>query len=168
MNTEGVLLTQNFQILADIMETVSVLMGVGLTLGGLFQMKKYGESRTMMSQQHSIAGPLVMLICGAMLMVLPTFIGTALLAFWGPRNPLSYPTGLSAYSSLMEPIIMFVRIVGVGSFIRGIFLLSRSGAQQAQHGTLGKALIHILAGILCVHIIGTMDLLEQLMGMTNY
>src|SRR3990167_191399 len=123
MNTEGVLLTQHFQILADILETVSVIMGVTLTLGGLFQMKKYGESRTMMSQQHSIAGPLVMLICGAILMILPTFIGTALLAFWGTKSPLSLSTGLSAYSSLMRPILMFVRIVGVGTFIRGIFLL---------------------------------------------
>jgi intracellular multiplication protein IcmC len=166
MGGEAALLTQNFQIIADILETISVLMGVAFTLGGLFQLKKYGESRTMMSTQHSVVGPLLMLIAGAMLMILPTFIGAALLAFWGDSSPLSPAGGSSAMSTLMPPILMFVRIVGVGSFIRGIVLLSRSGGQQAQQGTLGKALIHIFAGVLCVHVVGTMDLLSQIMGMS--
>ena len=163
---EAWILTQNFQIIADILETVAVIMGVGLTLGGIFQLKKYGESRTMMSGQHSIAGPLMMLLAGAMLMILPTFIGSALLAFWGTASPLSVPGATSSsYGALETPIVIFVRVVGVGSFIRGIVLLSRTGGQQAQHGTLGKAIIHIFGGILCVHIIGTMDLLKQLLGM---
>ena len=164
MNANGALMMQHFQQVADILETVSVIMGVALTLGGLFQMKKYGESRTMMSQQHSIAGPLLMLISGAILMILPNFIGAMLLAFWGTSSPLSYPTGLDNYSSLMDPILMFVRIVGVGAFIRGVFLLSRTGGQQAQQGTLAKALIHILAGVLCIHVLGTMDLLKEILG----
>lgn len=167
MDNEAALLTQNFQIISIIIENIAIIMGVGFTLAGLFQLKKYGESRTMMSQQHSIAGPLLMLLAGAMLLILPTFVGSMLLAFWGTSSPLSYSGGPAGYSSLVPPVLMFVRIIGVIAFIRGIVLLARSGGQQSQQGTFGKAMIHIFAGILCVHILGTMDLLEQLLGMTN-
>lgn len=164
---EAAVLTSNFEIIADIVETVSVLIGLSLVIGGIFQMKRYGESRTMMSGQHSIAGPLMMLVAGAMLLIMPTFVGTAVLALWGTRSPLSYPGGPGGYDSLVPPILMFVRIIGVGSFVRGIVLMSRTGSQQSQPGALGKALIHILAGVLCVHIMGTIDLLEQLLGLSN-
>jgi len=164
---EGALLTHNFQIIATILENVSVIMGVLFVLLALFKFKRHGESRTMMSHQHTIAEPLLMLLAGAMLLVLPAFIGSMLLAFWGTASPLQYSGGSHGYSSLVPPIILFVRIVGVGAFIRGIVLLSRSGGQQSQHGTFGKALIHIFAGILCVHILGTIDLLEQLLGIIN-
>ena len=66
----------------------------------------------------------------------------------------------------MPAILVFVRVVGIGSFIRGIVLLSRSGDhQRSQPGMLGKALIHILAGVLLIHIVGTMDLLEDILGL---
>ena len=164
---EAGILTQNFQIISVIIENIAILMGVGFTLTGLFQLKKYGESRTMMSQQHSIAGPLMMLLAGAMLLILPTFVGSILLAFWGTNSPLSYGGGPTGYNALIPPVLMFVRIIGVGAFIRGIVLLSRSSGQQAQQGTFGKAMIHIFAGILCIHILGTINLLEQLLGMTS-
>ena len=166
MDNEASLLIQHFQIVAEILQSISILIGVGLTLGGLLQLKKHGESRTMMSSQHSLAGPLMMLVAGSMLMILPTFIGSALLAFWGGSNPLQHHTS-STSSSLVVAVEMFVRIVGVGAFIRGIVLLSRTGGQQSQQGTLGKALIHILGGILCVHIVGTVGLLKELLGMTT-
>lgn len=167
MGGEGALLTQHFQTIATIMENISIIMGVLFVLLALFKFKKHGESRTMMSQQHTMAEPLLMLIAGTMLLVLPTFLGSMLLAFWGTASPLGYPGGSTGYSSLIKPIILFVRIVGVAAFIRGIVLLSRSGGQQSQHGTFGKAMIHIFAGILCVHILGTVELLEQILGMTN-
>lgn len=167
MDNQASILIQNFQIIADILETLALIMGVALTLGGILQLKKHGESRTMMSSQHSMAGPLMMLIAGSMLMILPTFIGSILLSFWGTSSPLQYPQSLTDYNSLMDPVLMFVRIIGIGAFIRGIFLLSRTGGQQSQQGTLGKALIHIFAGILCVHIVGTVTLMEQILGMTN-
>ncbi len=167
MVAEAQVLSQNFTIIADIMETVAVLIGVCLMIGGIFQLKRYGESRTMMSGQHSIAGPLVMLVSGAMLLILPSFIGAAVLALWGTSSPLTYGGDSSGYSSLVPPILLFVRVIGVGAFIRGIVLLSRTGSQQSQAGSLGKALMHILAGVLCVHILGTIDLLEQILGLTN-
>ena len=163
---EAALLTQNFTTIASILQIVAVLMGVGLVLGGIFQFKKYGEMRTQMSAQMSAAGPLMMLVAGAMLLTLPTFIGTALLAVWGDANPLSYSAGSTGIDALMPAILVFVRVIGVGSFIRGIVLLSRSGDHQRnQPGMTGKALIHILAGVLLIHIVGTMELLKDILGL---
>ena len=162
-------LTHNFQLLAEIVQTFAILMGLAMFIGGILQFKRYGESRTMMSSQMSVAGPLLLLLGGSVLLILPTFISTMLLAFWGNNNPTSYTnnssTGIGAF---LPAIILLVRVIGACSFIRGIHLMSRAGGHQAQHGTLGKALIHILAGILCVHIVGTTDLIASLMGFSNY
>ena len=163
---EAALLTQNFTTMASILQIVAVMIGVSLMLGGLFQFKKYGEMRTQMSSQMSVAGPLMMIVAGTLLLSLPTFISTALLAVWGDASPLAYNAGSTGIDALMPAILVFVRVVGIGSFIRGIVLLSRSGDhQRSQPGMLGKALIHILAGVLLIHIVGTMDLLEDILGL---
>lgn len=161
---EASVLTTNFNIIAEIMTSIALLMGVGFTLAGLFQLKKHAEQRSMMAS-HSISGPLILFVCGAALCVLPTFMGTALLTFWGTSTPLSYQGGPSGYGALIPPILMFVRIVGIGAFIRGIVLLSKTGAQQSQPGSFGKALVHLLAGILLVHILGTIELLGNILGL---
>lgn len=163
MGGEAQILTYNFNIIAEILTSISLLIGVGMTLSGIFQLKKHAEQRGAGSG-GSVAGPLVMLVCGGALCILPALIGSALLAFWGTNSPMVYQGGPSGYDQLMPPVIMFVRIVGVGSFIRGIVLLSKSGGHQSQPGTFGKAIVHIFAGVLLVHILGTIDLLKQIMG----
>lgn len=164
-NAEASLLTSNFNIIAEIMTSISLLMGVGFTLGGIFQLKKHAEQRSMMAS-HSIAGPIMLLVSGAILCILPAFMGSILLAFWGTSSPLSYSGGPSGYNVLIPPILIFIRIIGVGAFIRGVVLLSKTGGQQSQPGTLGKALVHLLAGVLLVHILGTIDLLKSILGIS--
>ena len=50
------ILVANLNIIADIMQTLAVLIGLTLFVGGMFQLKRYGEMRTMMSSQMSISG----------------------------------------------------------------------------------------------------------------
>lgn len=164
-SAEANLLTAHFNIIAEIMTSIALLMGVGFTLAALFQFKKHAEQRSMMSH-HSIAGPIILLICGAILCTLPAFMGSMLLAFWGTSSPLIYQGGPSGYNALIPPILMFIRIIGVGAFIRGVVILSRAGSQQSQPGTLGKALVHLLAGVLLVHILGTIELLKNILGIS--
>jgi intracellular multiplication protein IcmC len=119
----------------------------------------------MMGGQASMAGPAILLVAGAMLLALPDFIGAWTLAFWGSSTDLSYDSGSSVWSQMVPAVMMLVRVVGVGSFIRGVVLLARSGAQQSQPGTLGKAIIHMVAGVLCVHILGTVSLIGSILGL---
>lgn len=160
------ILTYNFDIVLRILQAVALLLGIGMFVGGLFQFKRYGEMRTMMSMQMTIATPLMLLLGGTILLVFPTFLGAMLASFWGSESILQYNENASGLGSFMPAIILFVRIIGVGSFIRGVLLLSRTGSSQSQHGTLGKALIHMLAGILCINILQTVNLLEILLGFT--
>ena len=86
------ILIANLNIIADIMQTLAILIGLALFVGGMFQLKRYGEMRTMMSSQMSIAGPLMTLIAGVAMLCAPLMIGTALVSFWGAggANDLPY------------------------------------------------------------------------------
>ncbi len=160
----GNLLIQNFTIMAQIMNILSITMGILMTFMAINEFKKLGEQKSMMSQQHGAMKPMVLLLCGAMLLILPSFVGTAMLAFWGHTSDMSYSGDTSGYGSLAPAVLAFVRLIGLGSFIRGIVLLSRAGGQQSQPGAIGKALIHIFAGILCLHIVETMNLMGSILG----
>lgn len=160
-------ISNNLGTAVVILNSISVLLGVGMLFSAFFQFKRYGEQRTMMSMQHTIAGPVMMMFAGAILLILPKFIGTMLIAFWGTDTPIAYQTNANPWSDIVAAVLMLVRVVGVGSFIRGIVMISRAGSSQSQPGTTGKALIHIFAGILCVHIMGTIELIENILGLTG-
>ncbi len=161
------ILTQNLGIIATIMETIGILLGLGLFIGGMFQFKRYGEARTMMSSQMSMAGPLMTLIAGIAMLCSPLLIGTLLVSFWGNSGTtdLSYDGDVtSTWSQYIQPILMLVRLVGVYSFMRGFVMSAKTGSGHAQPGTTGKVLVHLFAGILCVHIMGTIKLFESIFG----
>ena len=161
------ILIANLNIIADIMQTLAILIGLTLFVGGMFQLKRYGEMRTMMSSQMSIAGPLMTLISGVAMLCAPLMIGTALVSFWGVggANDLPYygddPVGWTQY---IQPVLMLVRIVGVYALMRGFVMAAKTGSGHAPPGTIGKCLVHIFAGILCVHIVGTIQLIGSIIG----
>ena len=161
----AVILIVNFIIMSYILQKAAVFIGVFLTFAGIMQFKKYGEQRSMMSSQMSAAGPALLVICGAALMILPSVLGAALIAVWGTNSPLQYQGGPTGYRAIVPAIIILVRVVGVGSFIRGVVMLSKTGGQQSQPGTVGKAFMHILAGVMCIHILGTVGVLENILGL---
>jgi intracellular multiplication protein IcmC len=160
-------LLQNLGVMGDIVQAIAIIMGLGLFMAGIFKLKRYGEMRTMMSHHMTIAAPLLMLTGGIMLLCLPFMLHTALLNFWSINNPTQYSGGSSGWEQIVPVVIVFVRLIGVGAFMRGILLFSRSGGEQAQHGTMAKALLHLLGGILCVNIVGTVRLLEGIFGYTS-
>ena len=156
------IVANNISMFGSILQTVSIMLGLGLFMGGLFQLKRYGEMRTFMSTQMTIAVPLSMMISGTALLALPTTIATALNAFWSTTSPLNYGGSGYGWDQYVPAVVMFVRVIGVGSFMRGLLLFSRTG-HQAQPGTLSKAMLHLVGGVLCIHIIGTVDLLKSIL-----
>ena len=160
------ILTDNLNIIADIMQTLSILIGLGLFVGGMFHLKKYGEMRTMMSSQMSMSGPLMMLISGVAMLCSPLLMGSVLVSFWGTGGISDLPYDgdtSSGWSQYVQPVLILVRIIGVFSMMRGFVMASKTGG-QTQQGTVGKAVIHIFAGVLCVHIMGTVKLIESILG----
>jgi len=156
----------NLGSVAGILGAVSAILGVSLVLGGFFRLKLYGQMRgTFMAHQVTIAGPLVKILAGAIMLVLPTMLHTSMLAFWGNANPLHIATtdGTSPWSAYVPVVIMFVRLIGVGAFIRGIMMLPRTSGQGKQPGVMSKALLHMLGGLLCINVVQTHILLRSIL-----
>jgi len=162
-------LENSLDSLADIVEYVSIVMGIALILSSLFLFKKYGQMRTFMSQQLTMTKPLLTLIGGAALLILPTFVGTAERMVWGQSwfsQTMSLDLGTD-WTGLLEPVFMLVRLLGVIALIRGILLATKAGGQQAQPGMAGKAAIHFVAGILCINIDGTAQILGNIFDFSS-
>ena len=153
-------------ILSNILVAVSIMMGLGLFIGGLFFLKRFSEMRSMMSQQITLWGPMSALLAGTALLLLPVVVRTSLGAFFGmdQTSPLAYHTSTNAsdFEAYMPVVQAFVRLVGVGAIIRACMLFSRAGKSSGAPGTIGKALLHLFGGILCVHILGTTHLIENI------
>ncbi len=160
----GVML-HNLGIIANTMSVVAIMLGIGLFVGGMFQLKRYGEMRTFMSHQMTIWGPGAMIFGGVMLLILPFTVTTSLRAFFGAGQtlPIAYtPTGEHDFDVYVPVILAFVRVVGVGAIMRSCLLFSKTGGHGGQPGTMGKAMIYLLGGILCVHIVGTSHLIKYI------
>jgi hypothetical protein len=139
----------NLMIIVDIIHTVAIAIGAFLFLGGLFEFKKLGESRTMMSSQHSIWQPLMMIIAAACLFALPTVIKLTIFTVFGTNSPIGYT---DTSSTLINDAMVAIRVLGLGSMVRGFYLLSHSGSSNAQPGNTGKAITHIVGGFLAIHV----------------
>ncbi len=168
-STYSLYLENSILSLGNIIQYVSLGMGLGLVLGGLFMLKKYGQMRTMMSQQMTLTKPLAMLLAGSALTILPTFIATMERAFWGSSW---YATTMSINTSedwtgLIGPVLMLVRLLGVVALMRAILMMTKAGGHQGQPGAAGKAAMHLIAGILCVNINGTVDILSNIFDFSN-
>ncbi|MCH9770507.1 MAG: type IV secretion protein IcmC [Gammaproteobacteria bacterium] len=157
-------LTHNFDTALTILEDVSILLGLAMLFSAAFQFKRYGEMRTFMSHQMTLGRPMMLLLGSMFFMMMPFFLRVVLTSIWGnDTSPLAYHA-TEGWEQLMPPLLLFVRIIGVVSIMRGITYLARTGAIGHQPGTAGRALIHLVAGAMMVHIIGTYDLLTQFMG----
>ncbi len=165
--TSAQILVNNFNIISVILEDAALFIGWLLFFTSIYKFKRYGEMRTMMSMHMNILGPISVLLASVFLLMFPQFLGTLIMSIWGKANlnPLPYTGSTTSYGQYITPIIMFVRIIGMVSIIRGILLLSRTGEQQSQPGQAGKAGLHILGGLLSVHIMYTIDLLKSIFGL---
>ncbi len=159
------MLMHNLGTLSVMLNAFSIMAGVGLVVSGLLTLKRYGEMRTFMSHQMTLWKPMAMFFGGVMCLMLPTLASTALRSFWGDGNttPLAYTgTGMHNLDAYIPVINMFVRLLGVGVIMRAAMLFSRCGGQGGPPGLMSKAMIHMFGGLLCLHIIGTVRLVQYI------
>ncbi len=163
MHPDTYTIIHNLTKIAGMIQAISIIMGVSLIFSALFHFKRYGEQRTFMSQNMSLAGPGLKLLAGAIMLMLPAFIDTATMAFWAQSSPLRIGTGGHDWDRYIPVVLMFVRIIGVGAIIRSIIMFSRAGNSQGQPGQMGKACVLFMSGFLLIHIVGTYHLLFQIL-----
>ena len=163
---DGSVFLQSVAQFSTIAEDISIIMGIGFILSALLKFKRYGEMRTQMSSQMTISKPMFFLLAGVCLLLFPTTLETLLVSIWGEQNSMiAYtPTGSTDQNQMIAGVIAFVRLSGIFGVIRGFALLTRAGGEQGQPGTMGKALLHIIGGLMCVNIVAVMYLIEAVFG----
>ncbi len=156
-------LLQNILYLSEITQGIAVFLGITLMISCIFKLKKMAEQKGG-GQGGGMMAPMMMFFSASVLLALPTLISTTLVTFWGTASPLSYNTGTNGLDQMMEPILAFVRLLGVVAFIRGWLMLSKHTGEQSQPGQMSKSLMHIVGGVLCMHVVGSSYLVLNLMG----
>jgi intracellular multiplication protein IcmC len=58
-----------------------------------------------------------------------------------------------------------MQVIGVVAFIRGLLILKELGGGRSQ-ATMGKALSHLIGGILCINLYNAIQVLETTVGWT--
>lgn len=141
--------------------------GLAFVFKGIFKLKKYGEMRTMMSGHADLKGALIVLFIGTVLIYYPSLEQSMLLTLFNDTaiSPLEYSNRISLSYQAYQALLMCVQLVGSISFIRGWFMLSHL-AEQSQQNTLGKALTHIIGGIMAINIQGTINVIQGTLGIT--
>ena len=152
----------NFGYIDTILTYFSYFLGVVFITVGVFKFKRYGEMRTQMSAQMTILNPLMPFLVGVCLLNFPDFIAYTVGSIYDSPNPLVYKGATTGYRQYIKPVIILVRLIGVGAMIRGLVLLSRAGGAQSQAGSVGKAIMHILGGALAYNILKTIDLVKNI------
>lgn len=131
---------------------IAYVMGMMFIINGVIKMKHLGESRTMMSQEHSVKGPLIMIATGGFLLYLPTSVQVGMSTFWTDPNPYGYLQQYDQWTAFLNDCYLIVQLVGTISFIRGLVILSHLGGHGGQPGTFGRGMTHIIGGILAINI----------------
>ena len=143
----------------------SFLMGVWLVMRSIYQLRQYGELRTMMSVQTELKGPLLFLFVGMILVFWPTLVNVMMNTTFGYSSPLQYTQSSlgTDYNLSMRLAGTIIQFIGFIAFIRGWVLLTTYGNQGGQP-VIGKAVAHIIGGLLAINIYATWDIMRNTFG----
>lgn len=157
-------IAKQLPFLMRMVTAIAYVLGLVFIIKGVMKLKEFGESRTMMSAEHGLKGPLVYLIVGALLLYLPSAVQVGLSTFWSEPNPYGYLQEQDQWAEFINIVYVVVQFIGVIAFIRGLVILSHLGAQGGQPGTLGKGLTHIIGGIFCINIYQFVQVILNTLG----
>lgn len=146
---------------------LSQVIAIGYAFLAILKLKKFGHNSNMMASHPSLMGPIVHLFIAAALFFLPLTLDTIINTMWGYdySSIKSYiSTSNSNWDALIQPVIIMIRIIGLIAFIRGWIILGRAASEGSQPGTVGKALTHIVGGVLGINIVGTITVLQNTFG----
>jgi intracellular multiplication protein IcmC len=165
----GTMLMNFAQSLPNLMKLVTALayvMGIFFIFKGVMGLREFGESRTMMTQGHTLKGPLILIFVGTALLYLPSSVSAGLNTFWSAPNPYGYVEETTdQWSALYQDCFMIIQLIGTIAFIRGLVILTQLGGQGGQPGTFGRGITHIIAGTLCINLYDFLSAISTTFGL---
>lgn len=144
----------------------SYVAGVFFIYKAILKLKKYGQALSQMTADKDIMKPVLLLLVGVGFIWLPALMDSFLYTLWnyGTDSVLQYPANTDIWVSLTNPLIDLLRVFGLISIIRGWGMLARLGSDGQNQGVTGKAVIHIVGGILAWNILGVWDIITNTLG----
>lgn len=151
-------------------EKICWIAGVFFVLKGLYMLKKMGYKTAFMGGGAGLTGPAFVVIIGVILINTPGFIKIMLMTLFATsdiQNTVAWETrqGTDTWYSAITPMIGLIQVIGLVAFLRGWILLVKANKENAQPGNMSKGFLHIIAGVMAVNITGTIDMINQTLGL---
>jgi hypothetical protein len=121
----------------------------------------------MMSQEHHLTRPIVMIVIGSLLLYLPSAVRIGMSTFWTDPNPYGYLDQQNSWEQFINVVYIVIQFIGVLAFIRGLVILSHLGGHGGHQGQLSKGLTHIIGGIFCVNIYQFVQVIMITLGLQS-
>lgn len=157
-------LSQHETTLVKLIVATAYIIGFFFIVNAIISLKQVGGAAKGPGAK-SMGSVFAKFIAGVALMYLPSTVNTALETLFGDGNGvLAYhPTSdEEMFNTLIDGVVVLVRLIGFISLIRGIIHLSKAGNGQA--GEVGKGIINIVGGILGINIVATIRVLGTAFG----
>lgn len=161
-------LSESLPNLMRLITAIGYVLGMYFIIKGVIGLKHFGDSRTSGKDDlGGLKGPFTMIFVGAALLFLPSSVQTGISTFWENVSPLAYePEQKDSWNTLIKNIFLIIQVIGTIAFIRGLIILSKVGGEQQQQGGFGKALAHIIGGIMCINMYQLIRALSSTLGIT--
>lgn len=153
----------SFEALTDLVRYACYIIGIYLVIGSIFKFSELGSSHG--GHKHGSAkAPLIMFISGIGLFALTGSIGimSATMSMGSGPGDILAPSGggLSAQmASVMESILIFIRLLGYIAFARGWLILNSAG--QGKNGVMARAIMHLVGGVAAINVQFTASVLAN-------
>ncbi len=162
-------MTNQFPNIYRLITALAYLMGIAFIFRGVYQLKVYGDLRTMMSVQTNFKATMMVFFAGTALLYAPTAFKSMMLSTFATTSvtdPMGYGPTASSLSTLLasHAVLLFVQLIGTISFIKGWVGLTHVSNPNGR-SSMGKAVTHIVAGLLAINIEGTKEILQASFGM---
>lgn len=161
-------MTDQFPNIYRLITALAYLMGIAFIFRGVYQLKVYGDLRTMMSVQTNFKATMMVFFAGTALLYAPTAFKSMMLSTFATTDvldPMSYAPAHNLSTLLASrAVLLFVQLIGTISFIKGWVSLTHTSNPNGR-SSMGKAVTHIVAGLLAINIEGTREILKASFGM---
>jgi intracellular multiplication protein IcmC len=172
--------------LTGVVLAISFCAGIYMIIHGVTLMKRFGNMASGTQQQPGeLAGPLMQILVGAVLIYLPTSTDIMMNSLFESTNSLfgngsinyqnlgegssilNYGSASSfsaQWASMADTLFLYLQFFGLLSFVKGWFMMSKSAGQGTQPGTFSKALMHIFGGVILINLVGVVDIVRNTIG----
>ncbi len=166
LNTMLATLDESVPGLVQLLFGASYVAGVFFIYMAIMKLKVYAQALSQMSSEKNIMKPIILLLVGVGFIWLPALMDSALYTLWnyGTDSVLQYPANTDIWVQLTNPLIDLLRVFGLISIVRGWGMLARLGSEGQHQGVTGKAIIHIVGGVLAWNILGVWDMVSNTLG----